>query len=92
MSVSTKVFHLHHIIPKKEVKGSHNIDNLILLCAECHSYQSSKGHQFIKTGEVSKYRYKLFPKKYRLIIEAWLEAYGIRLTRINKKDVGRGSI
>lgn len=94
MFASPMVFHLHHVIPKKEAEGSHKISNLILLCEDCHGYQASKGHELIRySGNYKyKYRHKLFPQKYRPIIKAWIEAYGIRFTRRNKNEVSRGGV
>jgi len=30
-------FHIHHVIPKAELAGTHDLDNLILLCERCHT-------------------------------------------------------
>ncbi|XVH33884.1 HNH endonuclease (plasmid) [Haloferacaceae archaeon DSL9] len=47
--------HCHHIIPKSR-GGSHNLDNLMTLCAQCHSavHGYPIGSQAIKTRSKKK--------------------------------------
>jgi len=40
--------HVHHKIPKAKTNGNHSLDNLTLLCGDCHSKQPEPGHSWIK--------------------------------------------
>ena len=62
---NSAALHIHHIIPRVDLGGSHNLSNLAVLCAICHNlvhagditiigvYTSTKGRQlmFFKKGE-----------------------------------------
>jgi len=45
---SRSQFHVHHIIPRARSEGNHSIENLILLCDNCHSKIDIPGHQLIR--------------------------------------------
>ena len=41
--------HVHHIVPRSE-GGTNDLNNIVTLCARCHSVQDAKGHNLIKEG------------------------------------------
>lgn len=40
--------HVHHVVPKSK-GGTEELDNLVTLCAKCHSIQEGKGHELINS-------------------------------------------
>jgi len=48
MDGSVAPFHVHHVIPKSRAAGTHDVENLELLCEICHSKMKAPGHDRIK--------------------------------------------